>query len=70
MKGDVMIKDVYKDIENIVNKDKIDQEFLDRTNMRKNPLTNIGNFFDDEPDDRECFTFGAFFFSTLITWNL
>ena len=54
-----MIKGVCKEIENIVNKDKINQVILDRKNVRENLLPNIGNVFDDKPDDREWFTFGG-----------
>ena len=61
-----MIHDVYKDIKNIVHKGKIDQELLDRKNMRENPLTNIGNVLDDESNDREWFTFGGGYFEFII----
>lgn len=67
MEGGVIINDVYKDIRNIVNKDNIDQEFLDTKTMRENPLTNIRNVLDDESNDREWLTFGGSYFDPHYT---
>ena len=67
MERGVMINSIFKYIKNVVNKDKVDQEFVDRKNMLENPLTNVGNAFFDKPDNTDWFTFGGVYFDPHYT---